>query len=360
MKCSDILSITFVESDTDREMQASFEAMVEKCRRNGTRLINKIVKVADDHSVDTIFGAIGANVDQLKRGTSVGLYLAAHFVKAKGDTAPPMASMAKIAAKYYEAGLRFQKINLNACFSAGQPGHAIEVGLKYEGNLVIDFCQNLVATLKDATFFASGQAMPLTVLDGCMVAGYRSQVVLYNPAHDFFKKPAQGTSDPYEWSKKLPNRVGNVFRESGGYYFAHPKNDKSFNEMLPVEKEKIYANTKIGNLLAGKKYTVRGHDAPYFSDQDYPDLTITEPRSGLPELKEVEVGDLFRNQNLAAYFKCILHYILTKKIVRFGNAGNISQISIADYSENGDIKEMVTTVTAFNAALEQLGVRVVL
>ncbi|QRY77437.1 hypothetical protein JVX91_17695 [Pseudomonas sp. PDNC002] len=356
MRCTHILSLTFVGPDDDPEMNASHEAMATKGSKHGARLVNTKVVVPDNPTATTLFQAANVNIAFFNGAQSIGLYLAAHYVASDNSTFPSMQLLAELTAKFLEAGLRFRKINLNACFSAGKIGHQIELGIKYEPNMILDFCNHLVGTLNNGGFFGNQQPMSLTVLNNCMVAGYRSQVVLYKPGHAFFTRR---NTDPYEWSKKLDNRIGNVFRDSGGYSRAHPQSVGAHNNRLGQFDHKTHS--KYENLIKAKDYSEVDLAPPWFDDAEYPAITINEAVLGTPLLKEIKAGKFFRDQQgLAVYFQAVLQYIMKKKIVRFDNAGQISQISIADYSDNPNIQEMVTAVTIFNRDMDQLGVRIIL
>ena len=336
-------------------MEASFQAMEVKCKKSCEKLINKLVEVTPGDSADVLLQRIDANVATLAKAKAVGLYLAAHHVGDTDDTFPPIEILAQLTAKYYEAGVQFRKINLNACFSAGKPGNAIEIGIKYEGNLVLKFCQDLVATLKSGSIFAGKKPMSPDILEGCMVAGYRSQVVLYNPKHPFFTTV---DNEPYKLSRKLDERVRNVFRKDGSYFPTHPDGNKKFDAILGDSS--LYDFTKIKNLNTDAKRRTTSHGAPEFTSGKYPDLTINESGSSLPAAKEIKADDMLKIPEQAAYLKSVLLYTLRKKIVRFGKGGNVSQISILDYTDNPDIRQMVVAVTKFNVTMQQAGWRIVL
>jgi len=364
VRCSQILSLTFVGPADDEEMNASYEAMATKGIKHGAKLINKKVVVQDGDDAAAIFNTASVNIPFFNAAQSTGLYLAAHYRDT--DTFPTMKTLAQLTAKFLEAGLRFTKINLNACFSAGKIGHQIELGIKYEPNMVLVFCNDLIATLNDATFFASQAAMPLANLNNCMVAGYRSQIVLYKPGHAFFtpspqQKDQSKWTDPQKWAKKLDPRIGNVFRDSGGYSRTHPQNSVPLNTKLSgANINTVNAFSKYNNLIATKNYKEVTRPTPYFEAADYPDITINEAALGTAKLNEIKATSFFKDQQLLNYFTATLQYIMKKKIVKFNNTGHITQISISEYSENPDIREMVTAVTAFNTAMEQLGVRIIL
>ena len=364
MRCAQILSLTFVDAaDNDDEMNASYEAMATKGTKHGAKLINKKVIVQNGDDAAAIFQTASVNIPSFNPALSTGLYLAAHYRDT--DTFPTMKTLAQLTAKYLEAGLRFTKINLNACFSAGKIGHQIELGIKYEPNMILVFCNDLVETLNDATFFANQLAMPLANLNNCMVAGYRSQIVLYKPGHAFFTPQQNDQSkwtDPQKWAKKLDARIGNVFRDSGGYSRTHPQNQGPLNTKLSgaSDIDTLNSFSKYKNLIATKNYKEVTRPTPYFEATEYPSITINELALGTATLNEIKATNFFKDQQLLNYFTATLQYIMKKKIVKFNNTGHITQISISDYSDNPDIKQMVTAVTAFNIAMGQLGVRIIL
>jgi hypothetical protein len=312
-------------------MDASFEAMPKKCNKEGSTLHNLKHDLAGSPlNTVNLFAELGQIKAKIKSGQSLGVYLAAHYDSSTTNTKPTVQEMASVAMWFYQNDFTPTKINLNACFSAGTPETLVDYGVKYDDNLAIDFCATLVDLLNTDT-------IDLICLKGCMVAGYRAQVVLFNPTHDHFK-----SGNPQEWTKSLKDKtVGNLTRENSSYSRLHPKNDPALNAKL--QNPDFYATTNI------KKISKKGDSQENYRYYPERSITVSEFDTPTDNIKTIKFSDLFKNdQKLMAYVKALLQYIMIKKVFRFDEHGNISQISIADYSENPDIKEMIIAMETFN------------
>jgi hypothetical protein len=85
--------------------------------------------------------------------------------------------LAGLTAELFKLGIRFRKINLSCCFTAGMdPGGGCGAAVDFSHALQVQFC-DLLTTLVDPK-----------LLDGCMVCGYRNIIILYDSHSPYLKQ----------------------------------------------------------------------------------------------------------------------------------------------------------------------------
>jgi hypothetical protein len=315
MRCDFVLAVTLAKDQKDTELMASVSAMTSRYKTRKAVLLNLLHYLYEFKDpvlfAETLLKYDGA--EQFAKQDNVGLYWEIHYNTGTGDTEPPVELLAVVTAELYRAGLRFRKISMNACFSAGMPGRGVDSGVDFKDSVVAKYCVTLAKELDKDTD-------ALKALEGCMVAGYRAIVILYDPGDEYF----QTMKNAQTRLKHLGLTPQNTFSEgNGSLYPTHPKGNGPVLQLRATMNQLDDKESKLVKQIAKFKHSKEAPLAKLLSQSD---------------------GEIYR---------AVQTYVLTKRVLRFQN-GQWVQGSVTEYTDSTDIKDLITEVTRFNDYLSKI------
>jgi hypothetical protein len=120
----------------------------------------------------------------VSNGNGLGLYIQTHGT-VTGGTKPAISKIIEVVKYLYDIGLRFRKINLAWCFSAGKQDVA-----QIDASVGAQFCNELLTAFSDPP--------QVHLLEGLFFAGYRSYVTMKNVPASTLTRNTFSNKDSWE------------------------------------------------------------------------------------------------------------------------------------------------------------------
>lgn len=309
MRCDAVIAISIQHGTGNEELLAGDAAMAKKYaakRTNADKPVQFIYRPANLGDVgDVVDEVILTHRDELKKLGSVGLYWALHGNHA--DTIPSAVDLAGLTYRFYAGGITFRKINLSACYSAGQATQNVDLN----ASVLNRFC----TTLSHALSQEGNEAE----LDKLMVAGYREVIVMWDEsedAHPYFRNsPVKATADVVG--------VHNTFKNNNQY---HPMRPLATAQQVEGARDVMLTVDRLQKL--GEKKDKREK------------LTLSENK----ELKGLAI---YKGAHKAEreLFEKVARYVLGKLVLKYDATSNDwAPASLAEYSDSLAIQQIVTHV----------------
>ena len=305
MKCDAVIAVTVQYGHGNEELLAAWMALDEKYKAKQTDagIAVHFINVFADKG--TYAEVLRSRIDSemvtldeiLQRGGKIGLYWGVHGNSTNTD--PPAKELAGVTAMLYKMGLRFAKISMSACNSAGGKEHGSFKNTDVTDSATVSYCRELSAILPNPS-----------VLDGVMVAGYRAAVVMYDaqnvsgaPYFDTLKKDTKNTFSPGITG------VQNTFLDGKKYVETHPR------------------------LTAQESQTLRQDLAAYRTALAQAKTEKLKQKAGVPY------------QNQLRLYNQIEQYILKKLVFEYeAQTGQWTLGSIARFTDNANLHAMITQI----------------
>jgi hypothetical protein len=322
MQCEAVILIT-VQSGTANEELIAGSVSLEK--KYSGRLINDepllfiniLCTMNDYDSIIDNYIEIHkeALLELVGTGKRIGMYWAIHGNQT--ETKPEINALVAKTANLYSKGLKFAKINLSACWSAGpEADNSKAKTFRWDESVLSKFCKGLSQTITDKS-----------QINGVMVAGYQSCVVMYDSADDpaYFKNLRANTGNTFD-PALADGGVRNTFVKFGGhntgkYEPTHPTGLDA--EALAAiskhatEKARLAELTKITNKKSDER-------------QEFKRLGTTIPQT---------------SPVIAKQYKDLERYIMQKWVLRYSQAANQwNRVPLSEYTDNQNIREMMNVV----------------
>jgi len=305
MKCDAVIAVTVQYGHGNEELVAAWTALEEKYRtkQTVTGVPVHFINVLGDKGkyADTLYLRVKSEMETLdgilKAEGKIGLYWGVHGNSTTTD--PSAKELADVTAMLYKMGLKFAKISISACNSAGGKEMGEFKNTDVTDSATLAFCRELSGILPDAT-----------VLDGVMVAGYRAAVVMYDAQNvtdqHYFKDLKKDTRNTFS-----PGITGiqNTFLDGKKYVETHPR------------------------LTAQQSATLRQDVTAYRTALTLAKTPKQKQKAGVP------YQDQLRRYNQ------VEQYILKKLVFEYNaQTGQWSLGSIARFTDNADIRAMITEI----------------
>ena len=322
MLCDAVISITVQYGSANEELVAGSQALEKKYagRKIGDDTLLFINILTDTNCYQkTIDSWLSSYLDTLigmvKSGKRIGMYWAIHGNMT--ETHPPIKELVAQTYRLYEMGLKFSKINLSACWSAGpEYRNSASKNFDYSTSMLSEFCKTLSKQMPDHK----------ELIDGLMVAAYQSCIVMYDSADDpgYFNNLRKNPKNDFD-ARLKDEGVRNTFVEfgenSGKYKETHPR-------ALPKDK--------LDDL------------AKYSADQQRLAELNKIARKKLPQMNEAK--QLYKQvekapKELKLDYQNIERYVLQKWVLRYSAKDDQwSRVSISAYTDHQSIRDMVAIV----------------
>lgn len=303
MRCHAVIAITVRYGTGNEELNAGADALR---MRYTARMVNEqpvefINIIADAHDYQSVVaGSLQLNEKPLKdvveNGGRVGLYWCVHGNVQ--ETKPPISDLAATTATIInQFQLPLHKINVSACFSAGTGAKKGKFPIDdVRTSMLSEFCRQLAKACKPEA------------IDGLMVAGYRALIVMYH-------SPDQG---------------------------------------LDLGANAYFKKMKTTTVLQGAHNTYQGGDGALSPTHPYAPAShdVTAAGELAQQLRDAKTDKLRvrlieKNKNTPAMklLNELELYILSKLVLRFNaTTRQWTFTTIAEYSENPNVKQMVTAI----------------
>ena len=317
MQCENIVLVAFYHGDGDRELTDNIEALQKKKKaaKVGDAFVNtftvEIAKGQEGEAAGKILAHKGALM-----GKDSGLYLIIH---SGATTSNPSAEvLAVIVSELYSAGLKFRKINLAGCFSAGNKASTVP------RSPLAAFTSYLIKILgKDKDR-----------LKGTSVCGYQMEVTTFD-----------------QESKHYQNLVESD--RNGGKGFAKPSHTAGVHNLFQVTKEKrllaTHAPVTGAQVASITNFNTR-YDKIYDKGPYQKAKTPEEKeKTFLAQMGVVDKQQKIGDQPLADDLQVLVNnyevYLRNKLVVVYSpDKGTFIPSSLADYTDNATIRSMIVQV----------------
>jgi hypothetical protein len=246
---------------------------------------------------------------------TIGLYLLAHGNHENTD--PPLKDLVPVVAGFIMGcNFKFRKINLMACAAAGLSPSVDLVNKTVLGT----FCELLKKQMVHET----------ARLDGLAVCGYQAVTATYDPDTEYYRKKYNENnnkviSDGTDWSAdkgKVRTLIKEIRKDHFNWRTTHP---------MTIDMKKY--DTLYDGIKGDAETNYKGNDKPKIGDK----------------LKNAQIS--FRFRTLAdealkdTQLKQMWQYMQTKRVLVCESKTNVFRKgSLADYTENGTIRDLVTLV----------------
>lgn len=299
MRCNAVIAITVTSGTGNEELLAGADAL--NLRYSSMRVADQPVKfvniVADQGNYlkcvfDTVSSESKVLQEILSNGGRIGLYWCVHGTV--DETRPNIHDLASTTATLInDLDLRFAKINLSACYSAGKGEKGRFNDDDVRTSMVATFCKELAKQCKPQS------------IEGLMVAGYRAIIVMYhspdkdlNPGvNKYFEQlktavPIQGAHNTFEISKQLhptyprdvtAQALENVAAIAPAVAKANPKMYQKLLDNKNTNKEIMNLRAAIEMYILSKlvfRYSAKTEQWTFVSISEYSDNVTVKQMVG--------------------------------------------------------------------------------
>ncbi len=329
MRCANVILLAFLEGDQDLELIDNVMALAKKYggrqhQGQPVRVVQAMASIGED-IVAKFMKDEAAQLDALKASADNGLYLIIHA--GATTSKPPADVLAKLTADFINAGIRFRKVNLAGCYTGGN-----KLG-NVKSSVLPQFCRALLAAVPTPGMGTND------ALAGLHVAAYLTQVTTYDEDSGYYMGLRKDfASQSLKVPAFGPGEVHNLRQDGAGLHATHPR--ATGPQAQAIEQHVTALRT---DALKSKPMKAVKNAPDAFTDVERDKLAAqmgaSAKKPSIPSLGQAE-------RALMTDYDC---YMRTKIAVRFeGNPRSFVTASLAEYTDNDDVRTLVTQVRTLN------------